>query len=130
MPDDGLSCSLDASAGYATAQEAPEPAAPRTSEQVVRAPAVGIPIGPTAEHCASKLDGLAIALLTTGSVASVLGALKAGLDFAECASSERNAAQTAANHRAAIDACVAHEGTPLGFLDDTLTCAVPPGKTP
>jgi hypothetical protein len=106
------------------------PALPvRAAEQVVRAPPVSVPVVPLVENCASKLDAVAIALLSEGNSAlRVLGAFKAGLDIGECAVKELNAAQTAADHRAAIDQCIAHEGTPLGFVDDTLTCALPPGK--
>ncbi|HEY4157389.1 MAG TPA: hypothetical protein VGM29_04800 [Polyangiaceae bacterium] len=103
----------------------------KTSEQVVHAPQVSVPVIETAEHCASKLGAVAIALLSNGSpMIRALGALKAGLDISECAVSQLNAAQTAADRREAVDQCVAHDGTPLGFVDNTLTCAVPAGKAP
>ncbi|HEY2408957.1 MAG TPA: hypothetical protein VGI10_23290 [Polyangiaceae bacterium] len=159
MPDSTMSCSLECSAAcYAldnefdprldsaaapAAQAQPSAAPPadlaarllvsslKTSEQVVHAPPVGVPVIETAEHCASKLGAVAIALLSNGSpVIRALGALKSGLDISECAVSELNAAQTAADRRAAVDQCVAHSGTPLGFVDNTLTCAVPAGKAP
>jgi hypothetical protein len=107
------------------------PAALRTSEQVVHAPRVTLPLVDTAEECAGKLGAVALALLASGNpLVRVLGGLKAGLEIGACAADTRAEQQTQADHRAAIEQCLAHAGTPMGFVDDTLTCLVPPGRGP
>lgn len=99
------------------APDAPVP--PRPSISVVLA---SPPLSELALGCLSKVDGVIIPFLTLAPnpVVAALVGLKAGGELRECV--DQRLAE--ASLRAGIRECLDNGGTPMGVLDNVVTCQV------
>jgi hypothetical protein len=109
-------------------EDASEPAPPRPSVSVVIATP---PLSELVLGCMGKVDGviLPFVALAPNPLVAVLVGIKAGSELRECI--EDRAAE--ASLRAGIKECLENGGTPIGVVENVVTCQVEittPSHTP